>query len=76
MAAAEVKGMKEPSYDKMAAWLMEHGLLNLEESLSEEQVVWHYNMLSKCTFSEAVREESRYKILCHLLPCEARLAAK
>ena len=44
--------------------------------MSEEQVVRQYDALSKCAFGEAVREESWHDFLCHLLPCEARLAAK
>ena len=44
--------------------------------LSEGQVVQQYNALSKCTFGEAVGEESRRDFLRRLLPCEARVAAK
>ena len=44
--------------------------------MSEEQVVRRYNTLSKCAFGNAVGEESRHDFLRHLLPCEARLAAK
>ena len=60
----------------MAVWLTERGLLSPEEGLGEEQVVWQYNMLSKCMFGKAVGEESRRNFLHCLLPCEARLAAK
>ena len=75
-AAAGIKGMEEPTYDEIKAWLTDCGLFSPEEGLSEEQVVWLYNTLSKCTFGKAVREESRCNFLHHLLPCEACLAAK
>ena len=74
--AADVKGAEELTFDKMAAWLMERGLLDPEEGLSEEQVVRRYNALSKCTFSNTVRGESRQDFLSCLVPCEAHLAAK
>ena len=51
-ATADIKGVEEPTFDKMAAWLTEHGLLSPEESLSKEQVVWQYNALSKCAFGK------------------------
>ena len=76
VAEANIKGMEEPTFDKMAAWLTKRGLLGPEESLSEEQVVQQYNALSKCAFGRAVREESRHGFLHCLLPCKARLAAK
>ena len=75
-AAADFRGAEKPTYAEVEAWLKERGLLNPEEGLSEEQVVQHYNMLSKCMFDEAVRVKSRCSFLCHLLPCEAGLAAK
>ena len=39
VAAADIKGMEKPTYDKMELWLMECNLLGPEEGLSEEQVV-------------------------------------
>ena len=76
MAAADVKGVEEPTFDEIAAWLTERGLLGPEKGLSEEQVVRQYNVLSKCPFGGMVREESQRDFLCHLIPCKARLAAK
>ena len=75
-AAADVKSTKEPTFNKMAAWLMECGLLSPAKGLSEGQVVQQYNALSKCTFGDVVGEESRRDFLHCLLPCEARVAAK
>ena len=66
----------EPSYYEMEALLMDCSLLSRKEGLSEEQVVGHYNALSKCVFGEVVGEESQHYFLHHLLPCKARLVVK
>ena len=75
-AALETTAVDGPMFDERVAWLTERGLLSPSEGLSEEQVVWQYDALSKCAFGKAVGEESRRDFLCRLLPCEARLAAK
>ena len=75
-AAVDDKAVEEPTFDERAAWLTKQGLVSLSEGLSKEQVVRRYDTLSKCALGEAVREESRRNFLRHLLPCEARLAAK
>ena len=75
-APVNVKTTEEPTFNERVAWLTKRGLLGPSEGLSKEQVVQQYNALSKCTFGEAVGEESWHDFLCCLLPCEARLAAK
>ena len=47
MAAANVKGAEELTYNRMVVWLTERGVLSPEEGLSEERVMWQYNVLSK-----------------------------
>ena len=76
--AAAIKAMAADgsTLDERIVWLTERRLLSPSEGLSEEQVVWRYDAISKCAFGKAVREESRRDFLCRLLPCEARLAAK
>ena len=74
--ALEATAADGPTFDEQVAWLTERGLLSPSEGLSEEQVVWRYDALSKCAFGEAVGEESQCDFLRRLLPCEARLAAK
>ena len=75
-AAVKATAADGPTLDERIAWLTERGPLSPSEGLSEEQVVRQYNMLSKCAFGKAVREESQRDFLRHLLPCEACLAAK
>ena len=74
--AIEAAATEGPTFDERVAWLTERGLLSPSKGLSEEQVVWRYDALSKCAFGEAIGEESRHDFLRRLLPCEARLAAK
>ena len=76
VATVEATAADGPTLNERVAWLTERGLLSPSKGLSEEQVVRQYDTLSKCAFGKAVGEESWRDFLCHLLPCEARLAAK